>query len=149
MTADKGGICLALQEKCCFYTNKPGIVRDRIRKHQEELQKRLKELFDNPMWSFWNGALPFLLPFLGPVLGLLLFVSFSPWTFNQISSFIKSQIDSALNKTVAVHYHWLDIRDSAKDLSSDDAERVAVGLQFSTLAAETEPSWFHKLWKRQ
>ena len=26
LTADKGGICLALQEKCCFYTNKSGIV---------------------------------------------------------------------------------------------------------------------------
>ena len=84
MTADKGGICLALQEKCCFYTNKSGIVRDRIRKHQEELEKKRKELFDNPMWSFWNGALPFLLPFLGPVLGLILLVSFGPWTFDRI-----------------------------------------------------------------
>jgi hypothetical protein len=26
LTTDKGGICLALQEKCCFYTNKSGIV---------------------------------------------------------------------------------------------------------------------------
>ena len=25
LTADKGGICLALQEKCSFYTNKSGI----------------------------------------------------------------------------------------------------------------------------
>ena len=39
LTADKGGICLALQEKICFYTNKSGIVRSRIRKHQEELEK--------------------------------------------------------------------------------------------------------------
>ena len=109
LTADKGGICLALQEKCCFYTNKPGIVRDRIRKHQKELQKRLKELFDNPMWSFWNGALSFLLPFLGPVLGLLLLVSFGPWAFNRITSFVKLQIDSSLNKSVSVHYHQLDI----------------------------------------
>jgi hypothetical protein len=139
----------ALQEKCCFYTNKSGIVRDRIRKHQEELEKKRKELFDNPMWSFWNGALPFLLPFLGPVLGLLLLVSFVPWTFNRITSFIKTQIDSALNNTVAVHYHWLDIRDSSEDLSLDNVERAAIGLQFSTLAAETKPSWFHKLWKRQ
>ena len=37
-------------------------LRDRIRKHQEELEKRRKELFDNPMWSLWNLALPFLLP---------------------------------------------------------------------------------------
>ena len=49
LTADKGGICLALQEKCRFYTNKSGIVRNRIRKHQEELEKRRKEFFDNPM----------------------------------------------------------------------------------------------------
>ncbi|XP_023371187.1 syncytin-2-like, partial [Otolemur garnettii] len=34
LTADKGGICLTLQEKCCFYANKSGIVRDRIKKHQ-------------------------------------------------------------------------------------------------------------------
>ena len=80
-------------------------------------------------------------------MGLLLLVSFGPWAFNRITSFVKLQIDSALNKTVVVHYHWLDIRDSAKDLSSDGAERAAIGLQFSTLAAETEPSWFHKLWK--
>jgi hypothetical protein len=78
-------------------------VRDRIRKHQEELEKRCKELFDNPMWSLWNLALPFLLPFLGSVLGLLLLVSFGPQAFNRITSFIKSQTDSALNKTVAVY----------------------------------------------
>ena len=82
---------------------------------------------------------------LGTCVGITPPVSFGPWAFNRKHSFIKSQIDSALNKTVVVHYHWLDIRDSAKDLSSDDA----IGLQFSTLAAEMEPSWFHKLWKRQ
>lgn len=66
LTADKGGICLALQEKCCFYTNKSGIVGDRIRKHQEDLEKRRQELFANPMWSVWNGVLPYLLPLLAP-----------------------------------------------------------------------------------
>ena len=75
--------------------------------------------------------------------------SYSPWAFNRLTSFVKLQIDSALNKPVAVHYHRLDIRESSEDLSSVDAERAAIGLQFSTLAAETEPSWFHKLWKRQ
>jgi vomeronasal1 receptor len=78
---------------------------------------------------------------------ILLLLSFDPWAFNRLTSFVKLQIDSALNKKVAVHYHRLDILDSAEDLSSSNAERAAVGLQFSTLAAETEPSWFHKLWK--
>lgn len=40
LTADKGGICLTLQERCCFYANKSGVVRDRIKQHQEELIKR-------------------------------------------------------------------------------------------------------------
>jgi hypothetical protein len=59
------------------------------------------------------------------------------WAFNRLTNFVKLQIDSALKKTVAVHYHWLDIRDSAEDLSSDDAKRAAIGLQFSTLAVIT------------
>ena len=82
-------------------------------------------------------------------MGILLLLSFGPWAFNRLTSFVKSQIEAALSKPVAVHYHRLDIRGSAEDLSSADAERAAVGLQFSTLAAETEPSWFHKLWKQQ
>jgi hypothetical protein len=86
---------------------------------------------------------------LGPFVDILLLLSFGPWAFNRLTSFVKLQIDSALNKTVAVHYYLLDIIDSAEDLSSNDAERAAIGLQFSTLAAETERSWFHKLWKRQ
>jgi hypothetical protein len=77
--------------------------------------------------------------------GILLLLSFDPWAFNRLTSFVKLQIDSALNKSVAVHYHQLAIPDSAEDLSYEDAERAAIVLQFSTLAADTEPSWLHKL----
>ncbi|KAK1327418.1 hypothetical protein QTO34_014179 [Cnephaeus nilssonii] len=38
------------QERCCFYPNKSGIVRDKIKKLQEDLVKRRKELFENPLW---------------------------------------------------------------------------------------------------
>ena len=78
-------------------------------------------------------------------MGILLLLSFDPWAFNRLTSFVKLQIDSALNKPVAVHYHQLAIPDSAEDLSYEDAERAAIVLQFSTLAADTEPSWLHKL----
>ena len=40
LTAEQGGICLTLQEHCCFYANKSGIVRDKIKKLQEDLAKR-------------------------------------------------------------------------------------------------------------
>ena len=78
-------------------------------------------------------------------MGILLLLSFDPWAFNRLTSFVKLQIESALNKRVAVHYHQLAIPDSAEDLSYEDAERAAIVLQFSTLAADTEPSWLHKL----
>ncbi|KAK1346816.1 hypothetical protein QTO34_000676 [Cnephaeus nilssonii] len=56
-----------LSERCCFYANKSGIVRDKIKKLQENLVKRRKELFENPLWSGLNGLLPYLLPILGPL----------------------------------------------------------------------------------
>ena len=44
LTTDQGDICLALQERCCFYANKSGIVRDKIKNLQDDLIKRKKQL---------------------------------------------------------------------------------------------------------
>lgn len=71
LTAEQGGICLALQEKCCFYANKSGIVRDKI-KTLQDLEKRRRELRESPLWNGLNGLLPYLLPLLGPLSALLL-----------------------------------------------------------------------------
>nr|KAF6480817.1 hypothetical protein HJG59_010626 [Molossus molossus] len=108
LTLEQGGICLALQEKCCFYANKSGIVRDKIKQLQDDLVKRRKELFDNPLWSGLNGVLPYLLPLLGPLLGLLLLLSFGPIIFNKIMAFIKQQIEAIKIQQIQVHYHRLE-----------------------------------------
>ena len=94
------------------------------------------------MLRFHPGFPPCSPAFWGPPLGLLFLLSFGPWAFNRLTSFVKSQINSALNIPFAVHYHWLVIQGSAKDLSSADMETATIGLQFSTLATDTEPSWF-------
>jgi hypothetical protein len=31
LTAEKGGLCLFLQEECCFYVNQSGVVKNKIR----------------------------------------------------------------------------------------------------------------------
>ncbi|KAL0596886.1 envelope glycoprotein [Plecturocebus cupreus] len=49
LTAEKGGLCLALNEQCCFYANRSGIIRDKIKTLQEDLAKRRKALQDNPL----------------------------------------------------------------------------------------------------
>ena len=80
-------------------------------------------------------------------MGILLLLSFGPWAFNRLTSFVKSQIEAALSKPVAVHYHQLDIRDSdEEDVPSTNAERATAGLQFSTLAANAGSSWFLRPW---
>lgn len=115
LTAEQGGICLALQERCCFYANKSGIVRDKIRKLQEDLVKRRKELFENPLWTGLNGLLPYLLPILGPLLCILLLITFGPWAFRRITDLIKQQVDAILAKPIQIHYQRLIDRDGLEE----------------------------------
>ena len=49
LTAEQDGICLALEEKCCFYANKSRVVHDKIKRLQEDLVQRKKKLFENPL----------------------------------------------------------------------------------------------------
>ncbi|XP_062961872.1 syncytin-1-like [Cynocephalus volans] len=115
LTAEQGGICLALQERCCFYANKSGIVRDKIKKLQEDLIKRRKELFENPLWTGLNGLLPYLLPVLGPLLCLLLLITFGPWAFRHLTNLIKKQVDAVLSKPIQIHYQRLASKDAGED----------------------------------
>nr|BAQ21767.1 envelope protein [Simian retrovirus 4] len=108
LTAEQGGICLALQEKCCFYTNKSGVVRDKIKRLQDDLEKRRQQLIDNPFWTSFHGLLPYILPLLGPLLCLLLIISFGPLILNKLMAFIKHQIEAIQAKPIQVHYHRLE-----------------------------------------
>ncbi|BBG56793.1 env protein [Simian retrovirus 5] len=111
LTAEQGGICLALQEKCCFYANKSGIVRDKIKRLQDDLEKRRKQLIDNPFWTGFNGLLPYIVPLLGPLLCLLLVITIGPIIFNRLVAFIKTQIEAIQAKSIQVHYHRLEMED--------------------------------------
>lgn len=94
LTAEQGGICLALQEKCCFCANKSGIVRTKIKQLQEDLARRRKELADNPLWFGLNSFLPYLLPLLGPLLSLLLLLTIGPCIINKMLAFIKERVNT-------------------------------------------------------
>ncbi|XP_060145879.1 syncytin-2-like [Globicephala melas] len=94
LTAEQGGICLALKEKCCFYANKSGIVRNKIHQLQEDLARRRQELADNPLWSGFHGMLPFLLPILGPLLCLLLLLTIGPCILSKVMNFVRERINT-------------------------------------------------------
>ncbi|XP_062954402.1 syncytin-1-like [Cynocephalus volans] len=113
LTAEQGGICLAIQEKCCFYTNKSGIVRNRIKQLQEDLEKRRKQLAENPLWTGLNGFLPYFLPFLGPLVGLLLLLSLGPFLLNKVTAFVKQQIEAIQARPIQVHYQCLEMQEQS------------------------------------
>lgn len=111
LTAEQGGICLALQETCCFYANKSGIVRDKIKTLQEDLERRRRALAENPFWTGWNGLLPYLLPLLGPFAGILIILSVGPCLFNRLVAFIKQQVDNLAARPIQIHYQSLAMQD--------------------------------------
>ncbi|XP_031514140.1 syncytin-1-like [Papio anubis] len=102
------------QEKCCFYANKSGIVRDKIKTLQEELEKRRKGLAANPLWTGLDGLLPYLLPFLGPLLTLLLFLTLGPIILNKLMAFVRQQIEAFQAKPIQVHYHRLEMTENGE-----------------------------------
>lgn len=103
LTAEQGGICLALQEKCCFCANKSGIVRTKI-KQLQDLARRRKELADNPLWFGLNGFLPYLLPLLGPLLSLLLLLTIGPCIINKMLAFIKERVNTIQPMVLRTQY---------------------------------------------
>lgn len=111
LTAEKGGICLFLQEECCFFANRSGIVRDKIKKLQEDLEKRRHALMTSPFWTSFNGLLPFLLPLLGPILTLLLLLTFGPCIINKIAQFVQKRVEAIQLMNVHVQYQRLATRD--------------------------------------
>jgi hypothetical protein len=93
LTAEKGGTCLFLNEECCFYTNKSGVVRDMARQLKERVTKRRQEPANS--WSFWSNIwswVPWALPLAGPLFMPLLILLFRPCIINAISRFISQQV---------------------------------------------------------
>ena len=52
--------------KCCFHANRSWILQNKIKKLQEDLERRRRESQDNPLWTGFHGLLPYILPLLGP-----------------------------------------------------------------------------------
>ena len=145
----QGGLCDALKEECCVYVDKTGLVKDSIAKVTASLEKE-KERENNKSHGTKIGFQPpaprllTLLPsLLGPRLGLLLLISFSPWTFQKLTRFVKSQVDSSLSSaSVSVHYHRLDIGDNKQVTEEESDEDTA-----SSPSSQGERLNFHKMLK--
>lgn len=98
-TAERGGLCLFLQEECCFYVNQSGIVKNKIQELQSDIKNfRDREtsssgIFENPIWKW-------ILPFVTPLLVIFLMLLFAPCLINLVSTFFQRQMQKISNQTI-------------------------------------------------
>ena len=77
--AEKGGLCLFLNEKCCFYINQSGIVRDMAQQLREQIIKWRGKLANS--WGNWSNIwswASWLLPLTGPLFMFFVALLFGP-----------------------------------------------------------------------
>nr|KAF6360171.1 hypothetical protein mMyoMyo1_011124 [Myotis myotis] len=108
----QGGLCLALRETCCFYTNHSGVIREslsQLRKRladREEARRAEGNWYENLFsWSPWLTTL--LSALAGPVIILLLGLIFGPCIARCLLNFIQSRIQVV--KLMVLHTQYTRI----------------------------------------
>ena len=93
LTAEKGGTCLFLGEGCCCFVNETGIVQGRVKELRDRIEGCRKELQNlySPQ-NLFQQVLPWLLPSLGPLVLIILFLLFGLCLFNLFQRFLQEWI---------------------------------------------------------
>ncbi|XP_062041107.1 MLV-related proviral Env polyprotein-like [Lepus europaeus] len=116
----EGGLCAALKEECCFYADRTGVVRDSMAKLRERLKQRQSHFEAGQSWfQSWFNSSPWLTTLIstitGPLIILLLILTFGPCIINRLLQFINSRLSIT---------HALVLTQQYQSLKREDIEQT-------------------------
>lgn len=123
----QGGLCVALKEECCTYIDKTGIVFDTLGELRKQIERREKERESYQSWyENWFSHSPWLTTLLstiaGPVILLILGLTFGPCIFNKLIGIVKGRLEAAHLLLIRTKYESLDGADRDEELEWSKTE---------------------------